>query len=245
MAAFGLFVLGAIIGAYWTPLGCFLRTHGVGDFVQKVAPGVGVIVAICVFTWQANRARYTMRIDLILKLEERFDSPQMRKTRADAARALQESEDTDADAVGELLDFLEQIGFLVSRHAIDLEAVYEYFDGWIVPCIRKLRRVVCVGVLTTTRLICIRNLKTFFRRSSSANGGQPTEPRTGRLNKSMSFSKAKPRYRPNDFGRWGAAKGGYVAGFDFRWNAGRTVIFWWVGWWVATHTDQKTLVTPG
>ena len=137
LAAFGLFVLGAVVGAYWTPLGCFLRTHGVGDFVQKVAPGVGVIVAICVFTWQANRARYTMRIDLILKLEERFDSPQMRKTRADAARALQESEDTDADAVGELLDFLEQIGFLVSRHAIDLEAVYEYFDGWIVPYYQK------------------------------------------------------------------------------------------------------------
>ncbi|HEY2024333.1 DUF4760 domain-containing protein [Paraburkholderia sp.] len=61
----------------------------------------------------------------------------MRKTRAAAARALQASEDTNADAVGDLLDFLDQIGFLVSRRAIDLDAVYEFFEGWLVPYCQK------------------------------------------------------------------------------------------------------------
>jgi hypothetical protein len=51
-----------------------------GEFVHETGPFAGVIVAICVFAWLANRARYTMPIDLIVKLEERFDSPQMRKS---------------------------------------------------------------------------------------------------------------------------------------------------------------------
>ncbi|KGX17492.1 DUF4760 domain-containing protein [Burkholderia pseudomallei] len=137
VASLVLFALGTVLGAYWTSLSMYLRTHSVGEFIHEAGPFAGVIVAICVFIWQANRARYTMRIDLILKLAERFDSTLMRKTRADAARALRESEDTDADAVSELLDFLEQIGFLWFRHAIDLDAAYEFFEGWIVPYCQK------------------------------------------------------------------------------------------------------------
>ncbi|WP_175666672.1 DUF4760 domain-containing protein [Burkholderia ambifaria] len=137
IAALTLFGLGAVLGAYWKSLGAYLQAHSVGEFIHETGPFVGVIVAILVFIWQADRARYTMRIDLILKLAERFDSTLMRKTRADAARALRESEDTDADAVSELLDFLEQIGFLWFRRAIDLDAVYEFFEGWIVPYCQK------------------------------------------------------------------------------------------------------------
>jgi hypothetical protein len=131
--ALGLIAVGVLLGVYWTPLGSYVREKGVGELVRNIAPVLSAIVAIIVLVWQANRARYTMRIDLILKLAERFDSPQMRKTRADAALALQAREDTDADVVGDLLDFLEQIGFLVSRRAIDLDAVYEFFEAWIVP----------------------------------------------------------------------------------------------------------------
>ncbi|WP_321899142.1 DUF4760 domain-containing protein [Paraburkholderia heleia] len=136
-AAVLLFAGGSITNAYWPALGCYWRTHSVGEFIHEIGPFLGVIVATCVFAWQANRARYTMRIDLILKLAERFDSDPMRKTRKDAAHALRESEDTDANSVGELLDFLEQIGFLWARRAIDLDAVYEFFEAWIVPYCQK------------------------------------------------------------------------------------------------------------
>lgn len=133
IVALMLLSLGAVLGAYWPSLNAYLRAHSVGEFIHEAGPFAGVIVAICVFIWQAGRARYTMRIDLILKLAERFESTLMRETRADAARALQESKDTDAETVAELLDFLEQIGFLWFHRAIDLDAVYEFFEGWIVP----------------------------------------------------------------------------------------------------------------
>ncbi|MBB5468552.1 hypothetical protein HDG32_004682 [Paraburkholderia sp. CI2] len=132
-----MFALGTVLGAYWGPLGSYLRASGIGDFIRTIAPVIGAVVAIFVLWWQANRARYTMRIDLILKLADRFDSPEMRKTRAKAARALTASEETNDDAVGDLLDFLEQIGFLLSRRAIDLDAVYEFFEAWIVPYSQK------------------------------------------------------------------------------------------------------------
>ena len=137
IAALMLFGLGTLLGAYWNSLEAYLQAHSVGEFIHEIGPFVGVIVGIFVFIWQANRARYTMRIDLILKLAERFDSTLMRKTRADAARALQEREDTNVEAVSELLDFLEQIGFLWFRRAIDLDAVYEFFEVWIVQYYQK------------------------------------------------------------------------------------------------------------
>lgn len=137
IASLVLLFIGALGGAYCDQLGAFLHSNGVGEFIHEVAPGVGVIVAICVFAWQANRARYTMRIDLILKLADRFDSDSMRKTRAAAAIALRSDELTNDDAVGDLLDFIEQIGFLLSRGAIDCDAVYEFFEAWVIPYCQK------------------------------------------------------------------------------------------------------------
>jgi hypothetical protein len=122
---------GALICSYWAYIGDFIRCKGVGEFILKFATVAGPTLGIIVFCWQVNRARYTQRIDLILKLAERFDKQEMKTTRAIAARALLKNRNTEDDSVSQLLDFFEEIGFLVARKAVDRDAIYTYFDYWI------------------------------------------------------------------------------------------------------------------
>lgn len=131
--AIAIFVAGTLTASYWPAIRCFWRTHSVGEFIHEAAPGISAVVAITVFWWQASRARYNMGIDLILKLADRFDSPPMREVRARAARQLLSKAEGMSPAIDDLLDFLEQIGFLLSRRAIDIDAVYEFFETWAVP----------------------------------------------------------------------------------------------------------------
>lgn len=137
VAAFSLVVLavgaGILIGAYWTRLAVFIRVKGLGELAFKFLPVAGAIGGIVVFWWQVSRARYNQRIDLILKLSERFDKLEMRAARAKAARVLRADRETKDGAVDEVIGFFEDVGFLLDRNAIDVESVYEFFEYWAVP----------------------------------------------------------------------------------------------------------------
>jgi hypothetical protein len=126
-------VAGILIGAYWTYLAVFIRVKGLGELTFKFLPVAGAIGGIVVFWWQVSRARYNQRIDLILKLSERFDKSEMRAARAKAARALRADRKTEDGAVDDVIGFFEDVGFLLDRNAIDVESVYEFFEYWAVP----------------------------------------------------------------------------------------------------------------
>ncbi|MBI3527089.1 MAG: hypothetical protein HY067_03900 [Betaproteobacteria bacterium] len=81
---------------------------------------------------QANRARYALAIDLILKFGQRFDTSEMRAIRSKAGKALLLSTTDGNDCVDDVLNFFEEIGFLVDRKAIDEEAAWEFFYYWVV-----------------------------------------------------------------------------------------------------------------
>ena len=125
-------LIGVLISVYQVRMLEFVEKHGVGEFALKFAPVFGPVLGVTVFWWQVRRARYSQRIDLILKMSERFDKPEMKAIRARAAKALLLNRNTREDAVSQVLDFFEEIGFLMIRGAIDEDAVYTFFDYWVV-----------------------------------------------------------------------------------------------------------------
>ncbi|MGA3984218.1 DUF4760 domain-containing protein, partial [Ralstonia nicotianae] len=124
---------GILIGAHWTTLRCYVVRVGIGASMLKFAPVAGPTLGIIVFLWQISRARYNQRIDLILKLAERFEKSELRAARAKAARSLLPNRKADNAAIGELLSFFEEVGFLLQRRAIDIDAAYEFFEYWAIP----------------------------------------------------------------------------------------------------------------
>ena len=127
---------GVLLAAYFPCLATFVRSHGVGPALLKFLPlaaFVSAVVALANLLIQVRRARFNQRIDLILKLSERFDKAEMRAARAKAAKALRVDRDTTSAQVGEVLSFFEEVGFLLERGAIDVDAVYQFFEYWTVP----------------------------------------------------------------------------------------------------------------
>ena len=89
--------------------------------------------AFAVWTyWSAKRReRFKMGIDLILKLGEQFDSEEKRKSRSEGAKDLAQNDIARSMEVDDVLDFFEDVGFLLRRRAIDLEAVDTFFAYWL------------------------------------------------------------------------------------------------------------------
>lgn len=89
-----------------------------------------VVGATAVFVWrQARELRFALQVQSLLAVEERFNGREYRRCRHLAARQLQ-TNDPGADA-DDVLDFLEMLGLLVRRKALDVEMVYHTFFYWI------------------------------------------------------------------------------------------------------------------
>lgn len=88
--------------------------------------------------WRVKeRERFKLGIDLILKLGERFNADAMATCRAKAADALLLGAPAQAShEVGAVFDFFEEVGYLLHRRAISLDAVDAFFSFWIEPYFR-------------------------------------------------------------------------------------------------------------
>ena len=99
------------------------------DRITAFAAVVGIVVSIWVLQSQLSNSRFALSVDTLLKMEERFNSPDMVKKRKKAAKALLgKTHHEDADDV---LDFLETIGIMVHRGALDEEMVWNTFFYWV------------------------------------------------------------------------------------------------------------------
>lgn len=101
------------------------------DYLPPLIALAAFGLSFVVFLSAKRRERFKLGIDLILKLGERFESAAMREHRAAAALALRKSDEGDIPALDSVLDFFEDVAFLVRRGAVDVEAVYEFFSHWI------------------------------------------------------------------------------------------------------------------
>ena len=90
---------------------------------------IAALVVAAVTCLQLKHSRFALGVDLILKLEASFDSPDMKTARSLAAKALKDGGNT-AD-VEPVLDFFETVGVLLRRRAIDQELAWDSFSYWV------------------------------------------------------------------------------------------------------------------
>jgi hypothetical protein len=93
--------------------------------LAAVAASATAITAIII---EGRRARFRQRVEILLRFEERFDSPVMRLQRKVAVDALKNGRYDDAEPV---LDFFETVGLLVAKGSLDLIMVQNSFLSWI------------------------------------------------------------------------------------------------------------------
>jgi hypothetical protein len=103
---------------------------------------------------QNERARLSLEVDLLYKLEERFDSPRFRNLRKRHVTYLKENCFVDDRIVGvehldsateQIFDFLEEVGYLTRTGVLPLDQVWIRWNGlqsdWALcePAIKRLR----------------------------------------------------------------------------------------------------------
>ncbi len=85
--------------------------------------------AVVAAGYQAYLLRFSLKVESLLALERKFNELGYRKSRHHAARQLLANA-PEAD-VEEVLDFLDTVGLLVRRRALDKEMVWHTFFYWI------------------------------------------------------------------------------------------------------------------
>jgi hypothetical protein len=96
-----------------------------------IIPSLAIIVTIILFIIQINRQRFLHQMELLTKLEERWDSKEMRSQRIHASTKLlsRKAKISDVECV---LNYLASISYLYAKQAIDKELLYHEFSYWII-----------------------------------------------------------------------------------------------------------------
>jgi hypothetical protein len=98
------------------------------ESILKTVPVLSVFVAICALIYQIRRSRFSLNVELTLKLEDRFNSSDFEKIRSNAAKSMLKKQFHLAEDV---FDFFETLGYLVRRKAVDKEIVWHTFFHWV------------------------------------------------------------------------------------------------------------------
>ena len=101
------------------------------ETIAMIASIIAVFVAIVALILETRGQRLALQSDLLLKLQDKFDSTQMRSWRIINARKLRKNEAPGLE-LEEILGFFSMMGFLVQRKALDHSLVYKEFSYWIV-----------------------------------------------------------------------------------------------------------------
>ncbi len=88
---------------------------------------VSAFAAALAIVYQTYIYRFSLGVDLTLKLDERFEGKEFQGKRAKAARALRQDNRSPKSDVEDVLDFFETLGFLVRRKSLDKELVWNTF----------------------------------------------------------------------------------------------------------------------
>lgn len=104
------------------------RIAALAAAVGVMVTAVGVIVAILSLKSQMASSRFAISVDLLTKMDERFNGAEMLKKRREAATALLKKK--DYGMVDDVLDFFETVGLMMRRGALDEEMVWNTFFYW-------------------------------------------------------------------------------------------------------------------
>lgn len=92
-----------------------------------------VLVALIAFLSESKRWRFSLSVDLILRLDSYFNSSEFKKIRKKAATVIlsKTSKKEEMVSVEDVLNFFEMVAFLTRRRALDSEMVWYIFSYWM------------------------------------------------------------------------------------------------------------------
>ncbi|MGB9730136.1 DUF4760 domain-containing protein [Caldisericum sp.] len=85
------------------------------------------LVAVITILSERQISRFTLSVELLLILEDRFNNEKMIRHRQMAAKSLLKDKTDYNNSIMEILTFFEMIGLLIKRRALDEEMVWEMF----------------------------------------------------------------------------------------------------------------------
>lgn len=94
----------------------------------------GLIIALVVHWSESKRERFALGVDLILRLDSFFNSPEFRKTRNEAAAILLSGgpqKEIKTAPLDEVLNFFEMVGVLMLRGALNDEIAWNVFFSYM------------------------------------------------------------------------------------------------------------------
>jgi hypothetical protein len=114
-----------------------------GDWIALISAlgAIGAAIAACLaVVYQVRLARGSSSIDNTVRMQDQWNGTTMLSHRAGAAKALLNGVETD-DVVA-VLDFFEQLGYLVAEKSVKAEAAWEAFSDWSLPYWMATRKFV-------------------------------------------------------------------------------------------------------
>ncbi len=101
------------------------------NFIEFV-PALGVLVAAIALYYQILRSRFSMNLDLVLKLDDRFNSIEFKKLRAKIAQSiLEHGKEQIDDDIEDVFDLFESVGYFVKHRALNKKIVWHTFYVWL------------------------------------------------------------------------------------------------------------------
>jgi hypothetical protein len=102
------------------------------DAITAWAGLAAALVAIYGLWAESRRHRFSMGVELILRLEEQFSTRRMYANRRKVACAFQNEKYAEAvNEIDEIIDFFEGVGFLVKRGALERKVVWTFFFSYL------------------------------------------------------------------------------------------------------------------
>jgi len=97
---------------------------------------VAALAAIVAIWTEGKRARFSQGLELLLRLDEEFDSEEFKKKRRAVAKLLLKEEENfekgkRLEEVEDILNHFQIIGFLLRKGVLDKELVWVHFFFWL------------------------------------------------------------------------------------------------------------------
>ena len=99
--------------------------------IGVVISAIGVLIALTALVIEVRRSRLATQVDLLMRIEDKFESREMIALREIAAKKLLEK-DLVNNELGKILGFFAMISFLYLRKVIDTELIYTEYSYWMV-----------------------------------------------------------------------------------------------------------------
>ena len=89
------------------------------------------VIAIWAVIQENHRSRLALSIDIVLKLDERFNSREMMDARKKTAKSIESYHENTCKDEGGVLEFFGTIGILFRKGVLDKEVLWRMFFYWL------------------------------------------------------------------------------------------------------------------